>query len=137
MKSIDLAAINSALNADMTEFNSKALQWTTQINTAQLKFSSSCIYTNLNIYHKFKKKKDNKEKKQIPKYYHLVKVDSSFTTSLAECMYGRIVASGRQGERRGGKLRKMKQNQASETWLREKTLDVLNFGLGARMQQPS
>lgn len=26
MKSIDLAAINSALNADITEFNSKALQ---------------------------------------------------------------------------------------------------------------
>lgn len=28
MKSIDLAAINSALNADITEFNSKALQLT-------------------------------------------------------------------------------------------------------------
>lgn len=50
MKSIDLAAINSALNADITEFNSKALQWT-QINTAQqhLQFARPCIHIYLNF----------------------------------------------------------------------------------------
>lgn len=76
MKSIDLAAINSALNADMTEFNSKALQWT-QHRSIQLNTNSNSVlpaftliwtfYTNncpASIIN-FKKRK-NKEKKKGP-----------------------------------------------------------------------
>lgn len=50
-------------------------------------------------------------------------------------MDGLTVGRGGYGEGRGGKQSKKQHNEESEAWLRENTLRVLNFGLGARTQQ--